>query len=708
MLDSFVENRIIRVFISSTFRDMQDERNYLVKKVFPVLKEKAERRNVSIVPVDLRWGITEEESNSGKVLGICLKEIDNSYPFFIGIIGNRYGWCPKKEEVLLPIGQFEWLEQDILAGLSVTEIEIQYGVLRNPREMNAHFYMKQEICPPEAVDNPEKLRRLKDTIRNNGRYPVDDYSSVEDLGHQVERAFVSLLDRLFPNESLSEEEIERQEHLSYLTRLRRFYIPDKTGFDELSGFLESDSEFCVIGGKKGSGKSALVSNWLSSVVDSKCYRFVYHNCGVGERGNDAGRVIERIEREATRDNKRLLLIVDNLPDESKWRPLSNYLFARKSYGGHLCALDSYRKVIVIDRYAGKNSWDCDYYYEVPDHADTAYWQAFVEQYLLIFQKKLSGHQIARVVSNPIFYNASLMRVFLDELVSFGSYDRLNEHIDYLCKATSEEDFYENLLPLLEQEFGEDLVKSVLCLLLVSKEGIPEDFLLPLIRCTQLRWSQLFCSLTTFLIPSGTRIRLTDSNMENAAMGRYGLNDELLTNDYRIKLLHAAEDNKSTYSFVESCHQLQVLGRYEPIEHLVFESYPTYGVTEDILQKVMIELVQKELSRAEGPDETQFRFVVKVVDQLLPMLFRNVSEQGQIRWARLSRVIRDIPFLFELLLYFDENLSFADEKERLLGLYSESKQYLMSLIDNPDITWKGRISDVLTELCDGVNNVIGQN
>ena len=93
------ERRNIRIFISSTFKDMARERDYLMKNVFPKLQKIASERNVSVVPLDLRWGITQEESKSGKVLEVCLREIEDSRPFFIGILGSRYGWCPPVEEL---------------------------------------------------------------------------------------------------------------------------------------------------------------------------------------------------------------------------------------------------------------------------------------------------------------------------------------------------------------------------------------------------------------------------------------------------------------------------------------------------------------------------------------------------------------------------------------------------------------------------------
>ncbi len=51
-------SRDIRVFLSSTFADMQGERDYLVKKIFPAIKRECLRRNVEFTVLDLRWGIT--------------------------------------------------------------------------------------------------------------------------------------------------------------------------------------------------------------------------------------------------------------------------------------------------------------------------------------------------------------------------------------------------------------------------------------------------------------------------------------------------------------------------------------------------------------------------------------------------------------------------------------------------------------------------
>src|SRR5438132_13478663 len=92
---SVERSRAIRVFVSSTFLDMQDERDELLKRVFPQLRKLCEARGVTWGEVDLRWGIPDEQKAEGKVLPICLEEIRRCRPYFIGLLGERYGWVPE-------------------------------------------------------------------------------------------------------------------------------------------------------------------------------------------------------------------------------------------------------------------------------------------------------------------------------------------------------------------------------------------------------------------------------------------------------------------------------------------------------------------------------------------------------------------------------------------------------------------------------------
>ncbi|KAG2462361.1 TEP1 protein, partial [Polypterus senegalus] len=58
--------RSIRVFISSTFRDMHGERDLLVQYVFPELRQRAAHHYIHVQEVDLHWGITEEDAHNSR------------------------------------------------------------------------------------------------------------------------------------------------------------------------------------------------------------------------------------------------------------------------------------------------------------------------------------------------------------------------------------------------------------------------------------------------------------------------------------------------------------------------------------------------------------------------------------------------------------------------------------------------------------------
>jgi telomerase protein component 1 len=171
-----------RVFISSTFRDMHAERDHLVKVVFPALRERLEEYRIYLVDIDLRWGVTRERAENDQVLDLCLRRIEGCRPFFLGILGERYGWVPMRYSAGA-LTKFGWIQQH--TGKSVTELEILHGVLQNARMRRRAFsYFRDPdalFAIPEAIRRAvyaetdpllvAKLGDLKRQIRHSG-YPV--------------------------------------------------------------------------------------------------------------------------------------------------------------------------------------------------------------------------------------------------------------------------------------------------------------------------------------------------------------------------------------------------------------------------------------------------------------------------------------------------------------------------------------------------------
>src|SRR6185369_5030447 len=86
--------RTFRIFVSSTFSDLKEERNALQKYVFPRLRELCTQHGCRFQAIDLRWGVREEAGLDQQTMKICLDEVGRSQraspkPNFIVLLGDR-------------------------------------------------------------------------------------------------------------------------------------------------------------------------------------------------------------------------------------------------------------------------------------------------------------------------------------------------------------------------------------------------------------------------------------------------------------------------------------------------------------------------------------------------------------------------------------------------------------------------------------------
>src|SRR5947208_447158 len=61
-----------RVFVSSTFDDLREERNILQEHLFPKLEKFCLEKGTRFQAIDLRWGVREEAGFDQKTMDICL------------------------------------------------------------------------------------------------------------------------------------------------------------------------------------------------------------------------------------------------------------------------------------------------------------------------------------------------------------------------------------------------------------------------------------------------------------------------------------------------------------------------------------------------------------------------------------------------------------------------------------------------------------
>ena len=244
----------------------------LVRKVFPGLRARLRERFVELVDVDLRWGITVEQAERGEVLPICLTEIDRARPYFVGMLGERYGWIPPRDAYAQDLLERQgWLEEH-RGGKSVTELEILHGVLNDPAMAGRAFFYFRSPDYAKAKggdylaasdDDAARQTELKARIRKSGFPVVEGYATPEAFAEQLQEDLWRVLDEAFPADDVPDAfEREIRKHEAYAAPRRRLYLGGDRYIATLDDFIAEGRQRILIEGQSGGGKSALLANWL--------------------------------------------------------------------------------------------------------------------------------------------------------------------------------------------------------------------------------------------------------------------------------------------------------------------------------------------------------------------------------------------------------------------------------------------------------------
>ncbi|MEK8017703.1 MAG: DUF4062 domain-containing protein, partial [Candidatus Parabeggiatoa sp.] len=293
--------RQVKLFISSTFLGLYDEREVLAKHVFPEIRRRCQARKVEFVEIDFRWGILPKQVDSGEFVPVCFARIDEGRPYFLGLLGERYGTAMQPEQLKNACEKYPhyaWLKD--YADRSITELEISQALLpvseriseadRQVTIEQALFYCRDpqyaemQSKPDEYLDtaeNREKQQALKQCIRVQG-CQMTDYQKPADLKTLVLEQLWALIDQAYPEGSVpTEREIENLEHDAFAQSRQWVYIHRQSDFKSLTAHALGDStQPLVILGESGIGKSALLANWAKDYREKHPTDFVFwHFCG---------------------------------------------------------------------------------------------------------------------------------------------------------------------------------------------------------------------------------------------------------------------------------------------------------------------------------------------------------------------------------------------------------------------------------------------
>ena len=151
----------IKIFISSTFCDMDAERDAIMNRVYPAVAQALAPKHIHVDFIDLRWGVSTqqiaENERENHVLRECIDSINESRPFFIGLLGDRYGWVPSQESwdcIIDSMSDHEkqFINQDTAEARSVTELEMLFGSLIDSDNLHRSLFCFRNPAVYEHMD----------------------------------------------------------------------------------------------------------------------------------------------------------------------------------------------------------------------------------------------------------------------------------------------------------------------------------------------------------------------------------------------------------------------------------------------------------------------------------------------------------------------------------------------------------------------------
>lgn len=572
----------LRLFVSSTFRDLQDEREYLIKKVFPEIRSICRLRGVTFTEVDLRWGLTEEQQRLGRIIRTCLEEIDRCRPYFIGIIGRRYGWMPEYHEVIMDPeiqDRYPWIESLSLEGASLLEMEFTHGVLNGDGEQASFYHRIEENV---SIDEPERLERLIGKVRETGN-AITEFTTPEELGESVRTELLRIIDESWPlSEVPSALGLERLTHEAFAHSRRRAYIANPEYLQGFNQWLAASTTPLVIAAPSGMGKSALLT-WLIGEYKRKNPKafVIEHYVGASDDSTDhigfIRRVISEIQEryglegdiptsidELERSFPEILGRVGNVSGFEEdtlfiaLDAIDQLLPHSRSFGWLPKDLPDNIKLLVSCRMG-----------ETLDELQKRNWQqlemrllkerereAIVARYLGEYHKELPSAILQRIGKDDKAASPLFLRTLSEELRLYGKHESLADVVERYMTTSDLDQFFIHILERMENDYGSEIVRLVTTSLASSRSGLTESHLLGASGVSRADLSLLLHALDYHLLRTNGRINFFHQYLRRAVETKYLSDDharfqchrslsEYFRQQYQESLSHIIEESDNS-------------------------------------------------------------------------------------------------------------------------------------------------------------------
>lgn len=574
LCDKSPYNVEIRIFLSSTFCDLQEERSVIVNKVAAALNKRYNDKGIKIIIVDLRWGVTDEAARDGKVIEICLGEIQKSRPYFAAIIGGRYGWQPTEDEIRRNKSLcrlYPNVLEDVKDECSITEMEIQYAFLKdNLPERQCIFFFKELDCVDDTYKDTgkplEHLFNLRASIATKAKdrlCTIDTFKTPEALGDFFYRRVCDLIDKDFPAPDSSTTpkwifsiQNNKREYESVIgeklwmnlknkiearlpSKYRRFSFYSSHANDSIGHILASLSfkkipvDDTYLKDFKIEETYGLNYKFIPVDIDQnittaekflQLFLYIYRQDeNVHEYAMNYGELVKTVKNLIP--ERPIICIIRNLdnlpPDELAKLAFLNEL---NEWIGFIimCREASYYKVfnlLGID----ENDRGVE---NIPDRLNIAQYLEVINNRLKEWSKELSASQRIHLLLCPSFGRFHNLNMFLEIINRFGYYDRLNKVIERFVRTRSDKEFTNIVIEMYEHELGREPVRWLLTRIAENNAPTDEtelrDAFLRHFNVNALEWAAYACMLENLTDKISACFYINNADTVSALSERYSL------------------------------------------------------------------------------------------------------------------------------------------------------------------------------------------
>lgn len=506
--------------------------------------------------IDLRWGITGDEQLDGRVLEICMRRIDECRPYFLGLIGDRYG---SQVEVPTRLAQqYAWLDPD--TDQSITELEFRHGALNAPHlASRAAFFVRRPAEGRDAGDEAsvERLRSLTEEVRHSG-LPCREFTTSQELVELVVAWLEAAIEEDFPTSDASDpasEDIRRQR--DFCRARARGLVGRHETMAELTRWRQETGDPLVVTGVSGVGKSALLAAWLERhvAIASEAPRLARYFVGATEGGSTWRQLVESLVTQ-------LGFSTPTPASPEQLRVALVEALERHSEGAVLIVLDGLDKLdpsegaqalvwlprvlppsvrLVVSCTEGLVLEECKrrgFRVLTVGLLQDDERQALVASYLEGYGKRLDDALVARLLGNELSRNPLWLTAVLEELVVTAEHDGLGSRVQACADTRSIEALFDVIVSRWESDYGRAnpvLVRDALLALHGARRGMTESelgrFLGVDTGTTSAEWSFFRAASRAFIVERAGYSSLYHDYLSRTVTRRY------LPDDERRRALH---------------------------------------------------------------------------------------------------------------------------------------------------------------------------